>query len=61
VLNPVKPLVDHPAAPDLSGWGPGGRWFESSLPDLLAVPVTRALGTAQPLAFLLLSRSFRAK
>jgi hypothetical protein len=33
VLNPVKPAVEHPAAPDLSGWGPGGRRFKSGLPD----------------------------
>jgi hypothetical protein len=33
VLNPVKPAVAHPTAPDLSGWGPGGRRFKSGLPD----------------------------
>jgi hypothetical protein len=33
VLNPVKPAVEHSTAPDLSGWGPGGRRFKSGLPD----------------------------
>jgi hypothetical protein len=33
VLNPVKPAVEHSAALDPSGWGPGGRRFESGLPD----------------------------
>jgi len=33
VLIPVKPAVEHRTALDLSGWGPGGRWFKSGLPD----------------------------
>jgi hypothetical protein len=42
VSNPVKPGAEHPAALDLSGWGPGGRWFESSLPDETKGPLQRA-------------------
>jgi hypothetical protein len=33
VLNPVNPAVEHSAALELSGWGPGGRRFKSGLPD----------------------------